>query len=149
MTQVVSIDPVVKSVTVRCSQERAFEVFTREVRAWWPTETHALHPGKVAAVVIEERHGGEWYEITVDGRRGHIGTVQSWEPPHRLVVSWEGSTEQPATEIDVRFTQVGDVTRVDLEHRGWERLGSAAGESRASYDEGWTLVLDRYESSTG
>ena len=145
MTQVVSLEPVVKAVMVRCSQERAFEVFTREIGTWWPTETHALHPGRVAQVVIEERDGGEWYEIAVDGERGHIGTVLSWEPPSRLVVSWEVNAEHPATEIDVRFSAVEGGTRVDLEHRGWERLGDAAGEARASYDEGWTFVLGRYE----
>jgi uncharacterized protein YndB with AHSA1/START domain len=149
MTQVVSIEPVVKSMTVRCPRERAFEVFTREVGSWWPTETHALHPGKVAKVVIEEHAGGEWCELALDGERGHIGTVLTWEPPSRLVVSWEVSTEHPATEVDVRFSTVEGGTRVDLEHRRWERLGDEAGEQRASYDEGWTLVLGRYETGVG
>jgi uncharacterized protein YndB with AHSA1/START domain len=48
------------------------------------------------------------------------------------------------TEIEVRFSPEGDGTRVDLEHRGFERLGGAAQEARGSYSEGWVLVLGRY-----
>jgi len=59
-----TLAPVVKTVHVGCSVERAFEVFTREIDSWWPLDRHALHPGEVAAVTWEEREGGEVFEHT-------------------------------------------------------------------------------------
>jgi uncharacterized protein YndB with AHSA1/START domain len=61
------------------------------------------------------------------------------------VIAWKPNSNQaPPTEIEVVFTSEGDGTRVDLEHRAWERLGDLAAEGRADYDEGWDLVLGRY-----
>jgi uncharacterized protein YndB with AHSA1/START domain len=69
------------------------------------------------------------------------------------VISWHVNPEAPApTEIEIRFTADGDATRVDVEHRGWERLGMARGqEARESYgsDDGWGLVLSRYVEEAG
>jgi uncharacterized protein YndB with AHSA1/START domain len=149
MTETLTITPVRKSVHVACSVELAFEVFTRDTASWWPTSTHARHPGTVDAVVWEEREGGAVYEMTASGERGHWATVLAWDPPNRLVLSWEVSENRPATEVEVCFSADGDGTRVDLEHRGWDRLGDEATATRASYDSGWDVVLAPFVGQAG
>jgi uncharacterized protein YndB with AHSA1/START domain len=145
MSEVVAIAPVTKSIRVTCSAEDAFGVFTSGLATWWPLDTHALHPGEVREVVWEAHEGGEVYEVSSDGARGHWATVRTWEPPSRLVIDWHVGREAAApTEVEVRFTPVAGGTQVDLEHRGWERLGASAADLRAAYDGGWELVLGPY-----
>ena len=145
MTEVATIAPVRKTLSVQCSPERAFEVFTGEIASWWPAKTHSIHHDKVTDVVIEPREGGEMYELTADGKREHWARVLAWEPPNRLVLDWKVNpeTDKP-TEIEVTFTPEGDGTRVDLEHRNWERAGEGAAGMRDNYESGWDLVLTPY-----
>ena len=135
-----------RSVTVNRSVEDAFRLFTEGMSTWWPFETHSI--GKDGAdpdeAVLEGGEGGRLYERMADGHTSHWATVLVWEPPTRIVLSWELRPNRPATEVEVRFSPAGDGTRVDLEHRGWERLGAAAAEARAGYDTGWEYVLGRY-----
>jgi Activator of Hsp90 ATPase homolog 1-like protein len=73
--------------------------------------------------------------------------VLAWEPPERLLLlGWAPTPERPAvTEVEVRFTAVApDHTRVELEHRGWDRLGDQAARVRAGYRDGWPGVLDAF-----
>jgi DNA-binding transcriptional ArsR family regulator/uncharacterized protein YndB with AHSA1/START domain len=156
MSTQMTIEPIVRSVTVQCPVERAFEVYTGGIGRWWPLETHSIavgSGGKAVNAVIEPRAGGRMFEVQADGKDAPWGTVDVWDPPHRLVISWRVNPEAPApTEIEVTFTADGDATRVDVEHRGWERLGMERGqEARASYgsDDGWGLVLSRYAEEAG
>src|SRR5439155_14518081 len=73
------------------------------------------------------------------------GTILAFEPPHRLVFDWHPGYEPgaPKTEIEVRFTPEGEGTRVELEHRGWERLADRGPEVRLSYEDGWAYVFGR------
>jgi len=147
MTETVAIAPVQKSVFVACTPATAFELFTRQIGSWWPLETHALHPGDVREVVWEEREGGEVYEISTGGEKARWATVLTWSPPSRLTIAWQvDPTADASTEVEVRFTPEGEGTRVDLEHRGWERLGAVGAEARESYgsENGWTMVVERY-----
>lgn len=151
ITPETSIEPVTKTATVACSVERAFEVFTAGIATWWPVETHsvaAMTDGStetVAKLVLECRVGGRFYEVTSAGAEHSWGTVVAWEPPHRIVISWHVNPDAPApTEIDVRFVaEAADRTRVQLEHRGWERLAEPQ-EQRDSYNSGWDRVFGAY-----
>lgn len=147
MSELVAVAPVTKTIHVGCTPEDAFRVFTREIGSWWPTETHSLHPGEVREVIWEERVGGAVYDVTNDGRRGSWGEVLEWEPPTRFVIAWlvDGRPVGESTELEVRFAPDEGGTRVDLEHRHWERLGEGAASKRGSYDEGWDFVLGCYE----
>ncbi len=149
MSEATMLAPVVKTITVDCAVERAFEVFTREIGSWWPTETHSLHPGEVDHVTWEGALGGAVYEIATNGERSEWATVLAWEPPHRLVIAWQVNPDRLGTEVEVRFSAEGDRTRVDLEHRGWENLLEEGAEMRAGYDEGWDHVLGRFVEHTG
>ena len=150
MTETATIAPVTKSVHVACDPAHAFTVFTRDIAAWWPLETHAIHAGDVREMVWEERVGGEVYEISNAGVKAHWATVLAWDPPSGLTIAWHVDADAPApTEIEVRFLAEAGGTRVDLEHRNWERLGTAAAEARGSYDGGWEAVLARFAAHAG
>ena len=141
MNRTITIEAVRKTVTVDCTVEEAFRIFTAGVESWWPTDTHSIHGDEVERVVFEERPGGEVYEVSRDGEKGHWATVLAWEPPDRLVLAWNILAAEPvATEVEVRFTAAGGKTRVELEHRGWDALEGGV-EKRASYDTGWEHVL--------
>jgi uncharacterized protein YndB with AHSA1/START domain len=142
MNEVATIAPVRKTLTVDCSPERAFQVFTAEVASWWPTKTHSIHHDKVTDVVIEPREGGEMYELAEGGKREQWARVLAYEPPRRLVLAWQVNPETDApTEIEVTFTPDGEGTRVELEHRNWEQAGESAPGMRDNYETGWDVVL--------
>jgi len=143
--------PIQKSIVVAASAERAFQVFTEEMSSWWPLGSH--HIGKVDAksVVIEPFVGGRWFERGVDGSECDWGHVRTWDPPRRLVLSWEISSDwrhDPSiqTEVEVRFSAEGASTRVDLEHRLLHYYGARAAQMRGTFDseQGWTGLLDAF-----
>ncbi len=150
MTDALVIEAVRKTVTVDCVVEEAFRVFTSDAISWWPTATHSLHGDEVREIVFEGREGGEVYELSSAGEKGHWATVVAWEPPGRLVLAWNvADADALATEVEVRFTAEGDGTRVELEHRGWEALGEAGPAKRGDYDTGWDFVLGKYADRAG
>jgi uncharacterized protein YndB with AHSA1/START domain len=146
MSDALVIEAVRKTVTVDCAVEEAFRIFTREAISWWPVDSHSINEEAVQQIVFEEREGGDVYELTGAGERGHWATVVTWEPPNRLVLEWNILKREPvATELEVRFVPEGEATRVELEHRGWEKVAEDAEAKRGSYDTGWDHVLARYE----
>ena len=144
MNDALVIEVVRKAVTVDCSVEEAFRIFTADAMSWWPVENHSIHQQAVKDIVFEPRAGGEVYELSVDGERGHWATVSEWDPPSRLVLAWEVSPGVMGTEVEVRFTPDDAHTRVELEHRGWERVAEHDPEKRDNYDTGWEFVLGTY-----
>ncbi|MEX2457867.1 MAG: metalloregulator ArsR/SmtB family transcription factor [Actinomycetota bacterium] len=156
MEQQTAIEPVRRSVTVAAAPERAFAVFTERFGEWWPLELHSIavddpEPGREGgspvSAVIEPGEGGRVFERLADGTELGWGHVAAWEPPHRLVLSWNPSrTDRPHTEVEITFTVEGTGTRVDLEHRGWERLGPRGADVREGYASGWGGTLGRFAS---
>jgi uncharacterized protein YndB with AHSA1/START domain len=146
------IPPLDGTITVAAPAERAFRVFTESVNAWWPHQYH-IGQAEVAQVILEPHEGGRWYERGVDGSECDWGRVLAWQPPHRLVLSWQinGAWQfdpdpDHASEIEVRFTSDGaQQTTVKLEHRHLDRLV----DGQALHDGirgggGWTAILDLY-----
>jgi uncharacterized protein YndB with AHSA1/START domain len=137
-----AVDAIRKTVTVGCDQEHAFRVFTREIGSWWPLGKYSIGEDKITEVVFEEQAGGRIFERHSDGGEGEWGRVLEWDPPRRFVMSWyPGHDATCATELEVRFAPERDGTRVELEHRGWERFGAEAAARRSGYDSGWAEVL--------
>ena len=150
MSDALVIDAVRKTITVDCVVEEAFRVFTTDAVRWWPLDSHSINGDKVKEIVFEEREGGEVYELTADGTKGHWASVLEFEPPNRIVLAWNILEREPSpTEVEVRFTPEGDTTRVDLEHRGWEAVAEDRETKRADYDTGWSHVLGFYERRLG
>jgi uncharacterized protein YndB with AHSA1/START domain len=142
--------PVRKTVTVKTSAERAFQVFTEGFDTWWP-RSHSIGGLPLKKAVIETKVGGRCYQESVDGTECDWGRVIVWEPPRRFVLAWQLNAEwqyEPdiaqASEVEVRFTPESDgSTRVDLEHRHFERHGAAGGVIRSGVDSpnGWGSLL--------
>jgi uncharacterized protein YndB with AHSA1/START domain len=134
--------PIRKSVRLACSPERAFELCTARTIEWWPVATHSIAGARVVDVTWEGRIGGRVSEVREDGTTHAWATVLVWDPPRSLVIAWHVNPAcQAATEVEVRFVPDGDGTRVELEHRGWARLGGEAADARGDYDRGWDTVL--------
>jgi uncharacterized protein YndB with AHSA1/START domain len=149
MSESLVMEAVRKTVTVDCVVEEAFRVFTADATSWWPAATHSIR-GTLKEVVFEAYEGGEVYEVSADGEKGHWATVVAWEPPSRLVLAWNIlEREAVPTEVEVRFVAEGESTRVELEHRGWEAVAEDAAAKRASYDTGWEHVLGVYTDRIG
>jgi uncharacterized protein YndB with AHSA1/START domain len=146
-----SIDPnsVRKTVSVDAPQDVAWRVFTQKMGTWWPLANYKIGKSNAVDAVIEPQIGGRWYERGDDGSTCDWGRVISWEPPSRLVLSWDINADwQPdptlKTEIEVRFIPDGEnVTRVELEHRHLDRYGARRDEMRRIFDvEGdWGRLL--------
>jgi uncharacterized protein YndB with AHSA1/START domain len=150
MNDALVIEAVRKTVTVDCTVEEAFRVFTADASSWWPTESHSIHGNDVRQIVFEGREGGEVYEVSSGDEKGHWATVISWEPPNRLVLAWNILERDPiGTELEVRFLPEGDRTRVELDHHGWEASREETQAKRDSYDTGWSTVLECYEERVG
>ena len=145
MSESLVIEAVRRTVTVDCVVEEAFRVFTADATSWWPVATHSIQGSSVREVVFEGHEGGEVYELSAEGEKGHWATVVTWEPPNRLVLAWN-ILERDAipTEVEIRFLPEGESTRVELEHRGWEAIAEEASSKRDNYDRGWGQVLDVY-----
>ena len=127
MSSTPTIPPLTGTITVDAPVDQTFRTFTAHFGSWWPAEYH-IGRAEMATAILEPRHGGRWYEQGVDGSECDWGRVLVWEPPHRLVVTWQINGHwqydpDHASEIEVRFSADGpDQTTVTLEHRHLERL---------------------------
>jgi uncharacterized protein YndB with AHSA1/START domain len=142
-----------KTVTVRASAPDAFRMFTAEFDRWWPREHH-IGQSPMRRAVIEGRAGGRCYTEQEDGTDCPWGTVTTWEPPARLVLAWQISPAwrfEPdlakSSEVEITFTEIAPgQTRVDLEHRHFERMGPGGDSMRQGVDApgGWGSLLELY-----
>jgi uncharacterized protein YndB with AHSA1/START domain len=110
----------------------------------------------MAEAIIEPRVNGRWYERGVDGTECDWGRVLAWEPPNRLVVTWQingrwqyDPDPEHASEVEVRFVPDGNgQTRVELEHRHLDRLvDGQAMHAAVSGTGGWGSVLSQYAAA--
>jgi uncharacterized protein YndB with AHSA1/START domain len=135
------VNSVRKSIRVNAPQEVAWRVFTTQLGAWWPLANYKIGKTNAVDAVIEPRVGGRWYECGEDGSTCDWGRVLAWEPPSRLLLSWDINADwqyDPAlrTELEIRFiAQGGRVTRVELEHRKLDRYGARRDEMREIFDK--------------
>jgi uncharacterized protein YndB with AHSA1/START domain len=153
MTMPATDTSVDESIVVDAPIERAFSVFTEGIGSWWPPEHHILQ-AELAEMVFEPRVGGNVYDRGVDGSECRWARVLAYEPPDRLVFSWDITTQwqietdpSRTSEVEVRFVPDGPTrTRVELEHRnldrhgdGWEQMRDAVGSP-----DGWRMGLQRF-----
>jgi hypothetical protein len=140
-----------RSVSVPLSRERAFELFTARMGAFWPRHL-SIGSAEQADVVIEQEVGGRWFERGVDGSECGWGRVAAWDPPDRVVLLWQIGADwkmDPSleTEVEVRFVADGaGRTRVELTHGHLERYGEQAEAMRTVFDSpgGWAGILDAF-----
>lgn len=147
------VPPIRKSVVVNTGVERAFALFVDKFDAIKPRE-HNLLPVPIDKTVFEPRVGGHIYDVGVDGSRCEWARVLVYDPPSRVVFSWDiGPTWQlehdhtRTSEVEVRFVAESvDRTRVELEHRHLDRHGAGwrSVADGVDGDAGWPLYLHRY-----
>ncbi len=144
-----------KSVTIKASVDHAFRVFTEGFDSWWP-RSHHIGKSPMTRGVIEGRTNGRCYSEQEDGTECDWGTVLVWDPPKRLVLAWQITPQwgyeadlDKSSEVDIRFTPVDGGTRVDLEHRHFERHGEGGPSMKdaVSSEGGWGTLLDLYAAA--
>ena len=142
-----------KEIVVEVPIERAFSVFTEDFDSIKPRD-HNMLAVEIAETVFEAREGGRIYDRGVDGSECQWARVLAFEPPDRVVFSWDISPQwqiesnlEKTSEVEVRFiSETPERTRVELEHRnlerhgdGWEGLREGVGS-----EGGWPLYLQRF-----
>jgi uncharacterized protein YndB with AHSA1/START domain len=150
MTTQTAATSVRTEIVVDAPIERAFSVFTDDIGSWWDPDHHILE-AELAEMVFEPRVGGHLYDRGVDGSECRFARVLAYEPPNRVVFSWDINTQwqlendlERTSEVEVRFiAEAAGRTRVELEHRnldrhgdGWEQMRDAVGSP-----EGWPAGL--------
>ena len=150
MSPTITPAPIRKEIRVKAPPARAFELFTAGMSRWW-LKTHTINPTKspIKDILVEPHAGGRWFERGEDGSECQWGKVLVWEPPQRLLLAWQISSEwryDPAieTEVEIRFTADGSGTLVALEHRHLERLGAAAEAMAQAFNGGWSSLLEQF-----
>ena len=140
-----------KSVDVAVPVETAFRVFTELAGRWWPLATKSVGRKEAVDLVFEPHAGGRVYERLRSGQEHDWGEILAWEPPARLLFTWHpGRGAETSQEVEVRLAPSGEGTRLELEHRGWDRLVATADEIPEHFDSGWDEVLDRFaEAAAG
>jgi uncharacterized protein YndB with AHSA1/START domain len=149
-----STAPVRKSIQVRANAVRAFKVFTEGFDSWWP-RTHHIGSSPMVKAILEGRVDGRCYSLQQDGSECDWGRITAWEPPARFVMAWQINGDwkyepdlSKCSEVEVTFTPERDgSTRVELEHRHFERMISGADTMRAmvNRDGGWGGLLTLYQ----
>lgn len=130
--------PVRREILVNAAPQRAFELFTGQIGAWWPLDRFGVfNDGTVAfeGDRLVERSGEQqtvWGEVT------------EWSPPHALALTWHpGYDVALGTDIRVTFEPQLAQTLVTLVHSGWERASDPAASAQ-EYGNGWPTVLARF-----
>jgi uncharacterized protein YndB with AHSA1/START domain len=149
---IVDSDCIRKTTIVEADQKIAWRVFTEKMGSWWPLAYYKIGPANAIDAVIEPHVGGRWFERGEDSSTCQWGTVLAWEPPSRIVLSWDINADwkydpELNPEIEVRFLADGlKRTRVELEHRRLDRYGPRREEMRRIYDtEGdWGKLLESF-----
>ncbi len=136
------------SFEVTCSPDHAFRVWTSGIGTWWPPD-HTVTGGSDLKIIMQGGVGGRIYEQTSDGVEHDWGEVTLWNPPGRLAYLWHLRQDRSdATEVEVRFVAVSaTVTRVEIEHRGWERLGAMGDAHKAQNRLGWEALLPHFQAA--
>ena len=134
------------SILVEAPIEHAFEVFTTGIGRWWPPEHH-IYEGELAEMVFEPFVGGAIIDRGTDGGECRWARVLAYEPPQRVLFSWDINTRwqiepdpRRTSEVEVRFTAQGPArTLVELEHRKLDRHGPGWESMRDAVGGGWNL----------
>ena len=146
------------AVVVPVPVAEAVSAFTERIGEFKPPE-HNMLGAPIAETVFESRVGGHIVDRAADGTECRWAQVRAFEPPHRLVFSWNISPRweiitdaEQASEVEVRFVALDDGrTRVELEHRYLERHGPGWEGVRDGVDgsDGWPRYLARFDALVG
>ena len=142
-----------REIVVDASIETAFAAFVERFGDFKPPE-HNLLGAEISETRFEPKVGGHIYDKAADGSECRWARVLAYEPPERVVFSWDISPqgqleddERNASEVEVRFVaETPERTRLELEHRHLDRHGPGWESLRDGVDSdgGWPLYLARF-----
>jgi uncharacterized protein YndB with AHSA1/START domain len=146
MTQLVDDTTVRTSVEVNLAPDRAFHLFTAEIGAWWDADKHILQ-APLAEMEFEPFVGGQIIDRGADGSECRWARVLAYDPPHRVVFSWDINVQwqnetdhERCSEVEITFTALTEgATRVQLTHRHLDRHGPGWEAMRDAVAGGWSL----------
>jgi len=145
------LDPIIKTIEVPCSQERAFKVFLNEMDTWWPLgkfTVSAMGGASAKAIRVEAKQGGKIVEIGPNGTEYLWGTIKSYDPYDFVSMDFHfappGEKVDARTLVEVRFTALGNKrTRVVLTQSNWEAFGEKAAMLRdRGYGQAWVAIFE-------
>jgi uncharacterized protein YndB with AHSA1/START domain len=146
-----TVEAVRREIVVDLPPARAFDLFTADMTSWWPAEHH-IGSAPIDRIIVEPKAGGRWYTRHQDGTETSTGVVLAWDPPGRVIVTWQIGVDWKfhddlVTTVEVRFQPEGeDRTRVVLEHRDLEAFGADAARMKETFEDlgAWTTTLAAY-----
>lgn len=135
-------EPIRQALMIEADQRRTFEAFARKLAKWWPAGSGRRR--RTADVRVDE-HAGRIYQVGADGVEREWAVLTSWRPPHAFSFIPTSGTTGESAEIALRFQRLGPaLTRVVVEHRGWEHLSGALYERDTIGAGGWLSALRSY-----
>ena len=151
---------VLVSLRVATTPQHAFDVFTREIGAWWrPNGLFPFTPRSPGVLAFEPKIGGRFTETLKTGKVFEIGRITAWQPGVALAFTWRQASFAPdqITHVEVRFEAVGAETRITVEHHGWEtvpqkhaaRHGFPDAIFLRRYGEWWQALLNSLADRLG
>lgn len=150
-----TVEPIRKQVQVELPSEAAFQRFTEGLGEWWPP-AYTWSGESLVEIAMEPGKGGRCYEPGPEGLQCDWGRVKVWEPPERVVFSWQISPSrvpvpdpEKASQVSVIFDELGPGrTKVTFEHRDFANHGEGAAGYRQAMaaPEGWPWILDQFAS---
>lgn len=145
-------DELKTSIQVQVPRDEAFSAFVDRLGAWWPQQ-FTFSEDDFETAIIEPQAGLRWFERDKGGEELEWGEVRAWEPPERILLSWQigpdRTQEEPgrASEVEVRFAAAGpSTTEITVTHRDFAKHGEGGEEMRAGMasEQGWPGLLERY-----
>lgn len=152
------LPPWVKKIEVPCNQQKAFEIFIKEMDSWWPLgkyTTSAIGGEAAKAIRVDARKGGKIVEIGPDGTEYEWGTIRSYEPYEYVSMDFHIPLPKEKVEsrsfLELSFVQLGkESTRVELTQANWEAFGKRAEMLRGGYGPGWVEIFEQaYKGACG
>jgi len=149
------LDPLISTIEVPCSQEKAFQVFVNDMGSWWPLDKRSMsmHDGQSAkSLRIEPKQGGKIIETGHDDTEHHWGTIKTYDPYDLVSMDFHmGLPAENASLVEVKFIALDDErTQVELTQSNWEAFGDMAEMMRGGYGSGWVIIFEEaYKKACG
>ncbi len=132
--------PIVHELSLSCTPERAFEVFTAKMGSWWDPE-YTGNPDTYTTITIDPRRRGQITDRHSDGAEHDWGEVSAWDPPARVAFSFTLAQDRAfPTVVRATFVPSDAGTQVTFEHDGWTEYNA---DARSKFGD-WAYLLDRF-----